>query len=262
MKNKGSSLMNLLVIADSGGTKTDWLVFNEFGECESFTSESFHPRFINENFINRNKLYWSKFLNLVDYRLQFYGSGCLKEVNAIKMKEALIAIGFNNPEVQSDMHAAALSLNKTSGWAAICGTGSVVFEIQNGDVVSIRGGLGRELGDEGSGYFFGKLLARKVLFDGFKVPFITFEECKEEKYFSTFANRLVEYKNEPEIRKIHQQNIQLFIDQHLKGINQIDFVGSYAFHHQEIFIKQLEQNGIQAIRFIERPIEILVAHLR
>lgn len=250
-------MKNLEIIADSGGTKTDWIVSDEKGVLTRITTESYHPRNISADFINRNRFFWSEIENVQDYRLQFYGSGCLKEENALKMKEALAAIGFIDPQVLSDLDAAAKALKIENGWGAICGTGSVVFNVSNGKIIEIRGGLGRELGDEGSGYYFGKILAKAVLKDEISIPFISKKELNDENCYSTFTNRFAELKFDEEIYQLHCQNIQALIENQLEGIKTICFVGSYAFHHQFIFNSVLMESGIKSTNYIERPIEIL-----
>ena len=172
-------MKNLEIIADSGGTKTDWIISNENGVLTRITTESYHPRNIGIDFLTRNKVLWSEITNLQDYRLHFYGSGCLKKENAL-MKEALSSIGFIDPQVSSDMDAAAKALKIENGWGAICGTGSVVFKVSNGKIIEIRGGLGRELGDEGSGYYFGKLIAKAVLEKGILIPLISMNDLNDE----------------------------------------------------------------------------------
>lgn len=246
------------ILADSGGTKTDWLLFDETGTIKKFTSESYHPRRIDEDFIHTAKAFWSNTPQLEKYKLTFYGSGCFQKEKAKGMKENLEAIGFVNPEVFSDIELAAKSLDLVNGWGAICGTGSVVFRVENREVTELRGGLGRELGDEGSGFYFGKLVANAVLNDKLILPEISIEEMTQIDTYSSFADRLFHYRTKTEIHRLHVESIQVLIDNCLNGINSIGFVGGYAFHHQEIFKDVLLKNNIIADKFIDKPIENMV----
>ncbi len=246
------------IFADSGGTKTDWVIIDGNNGVLKLSSESYHPRNIGQDFINRNQEFWSAFPNLHDYELHFFGSGCLKAENALKMQEALIAIGFKEPKVKSDLDAAAKALGIVNGWAAISGTGSVVFKLENGIVNEVRGGLGRELGDEGSGFYFGKLLAAKILKGEISIPEISFDELHDENSYSTFAARLKNYNSDEGILNLHRKNIQELADKNFEGIKQISFVGSYAYHLKDVFTSILKEKGIIAQKFIERPIDILL----
>lgn len=246
------------IIADSGGTKTDWLLYDESGISKKFTSESYHPRRIDADFIRSAKLFWSNIPQLEKYQLTFYGSGCFQKEKARHMKEHLIAIGFVDPVVYSDIELAAKSLELVDGWGAICGTGSVVFKVESGEVTELRGGLGRELGDEGSGFYFGKLLAKSILNNELSIPEFSKAEIAQIESYSTFAQRLYGHRTKMEIRRLHEESIQALIDNCLEGVKIISFVGSYAFHYQELFKDVLLKNGIVADQFIEKPIEKLI----
>ena len=43
-------MRNLFLVADSGGTQTDWCFVSETGVREYFTTKSFHPSNWNEDF--------------------------------------------------------------------------------------------------------------------------------------------------------------------------------------------------------------------
>lgn len=54
--------------------------------------------------------------------------------------------------MKSDLHGAGYSLfGKESGWGTIMGTGSVLFQWKEQEVVQEIGGKGHLSGDEGSG---------------------------------------------------------------------------------------------------------------
>lgn len=242
------------IIADSGGTKTDWVICDGTNTITEFTTESYHPRNVNESFIERAKKYWSRISSIKDYRLTFYGSGCFHNEKALEMAQSLEAIGFVHPKVFSDIEAAARALEIENGWGAICGTGSVVFKVENRIVTEIRGGLGRELGDEGSGFYFGKLVANAVMNQEMIIPELSIDEMNDPIAYSTFAKRLFEYRTKEDVRRLHIESIQALVENHLDGVKNIGFVGSYAFHYQEIFQNVLSKCGISANEFIEKPI--------
>ena len=103
-----------------------------------------------------------------DLEVHFFGAGCLREENQLKMLAAFEQLGMRNVSVKSDILAGYLATSdQESGFVAIVGTGSVIGRIENREVSEIYGGLGYLNGDEGSGYYFGKLIIEKILANHF-----------------------------------------------------------------------------------------------
>lgn len=248
-----------LLIADSGGTKTDWCFISENGTKKFFTTASFHPR----NILALNAVELSycfkEFTELKELEVYFFGAGCLNEDKATELIVFLKSLGFNNVTVQSDILAAGLALNGGNGWGAICGTGSVVFELKNGQLLQLIGGTGRETGDEGSGYYFGKLLVKEI--HQKRIDSSTFKELENVELipenYGDFAHLLATHKNHPVIELIHRKNIQLFTEKYLPTGIEISIAGSYSFFHQAFFKEELEKKSIKVVRFIHKPIEEL-----
>lgn len=248
-----------VIVADSGGTKTDWCIVDDTGNKHFFSTSSYHPRMLDGSFWEEAKQFWRK-QNVFDYSLFFFGAGCLHSDKKQLMTDFFETLGFKVVDVQSDLIGAGLALNSGNGWGAICGTGSVVFRLENGQLKELRGGLGRELGDEGSGYYFGKLVSKAIEANELPTEITTKIkgiEFNSEK-FSEFSHLLSSYKNEPSIVRLHQQNFELFSDKYLHEIKNIGVVGSYAFYHQEIFKIILQEHSITPEIFLEKPINRLV----
>ncbi len=251
------------LIADSGGTKTDWCFVDEQGEKQFFTTESYHPRSIDDLDLISQRTFWDSYSSIENLELLFFGAGCLSPQNQQKMIDFFQKMGFKNCSVQSDILAAGYALNGGEGWGAICGTGSVAFHMSNKKLIKLQGGLGRDLGDEGSGYYFGKLIASKLVSGQLRhdeVSALAHLELSPENY-SKIPHLLSAVKDKEVIREIHKENISLFVKAYLDGCQELSFCGSYAFHHQEIFKETLQYFGIRCISFIERPIEKLVDFL-
>ena len=70
-----------ILIADSGGTKTDWCLIKSPTDLHYFNSESYHPKNVSEQWVENQKK-WFKSLQLPsNTSLFFYGAGCLKTEN-------------------------------------------------------------------------------------------------------------------------------------------------------------------------------------
>ena len=148
-----------LLIADSGGTKTDWCYIDTFGSKHFFETESYHPVHWSAEFELRIEQFWNKYPLYKDAQVHLFCAGCLWVEKSDQLSLLFNKFGFSDVTVKSDLHAAALSLyGNQNGFCAILGTGSVFFEWKNQEIKSIQGGKGYEVGDEGSGFFFGKLV--------------------------------------------------------------------------------------------------------
>lgn len=260
------------IIADSGGTKTDFYAVTVNGDGLQLTRNSYHPSAINEAFVLEERKFWSDF-DLSDATLDFYGAGCLKEEKQEIVKYHLRNMGFLQTKVESDIYLASKSLRIEDGFVAITGTGSVVVKLEAGKITELRGGLGWELGDEGGGFYFGKLLLQEMKeypkknpeieqkIENFKPLTELFElenDAASRSIYAKLPVLLSEYKSHELLKNIHEKNIQLFFDLYLKGVSKVGIVGSYAFHQQEIFQKIANQQSIEIVKFIERPLEELV----
>lgn len=261
-----------LVIADSGGTKTDWCYVKSGGEREYFTTESFHPsqwdgRF-KEHFFN----FWKEKEIPFDSSVYFFGAGCTSIENKNTISDLFKYWGFSNVNIDSDLVGAGMALyGRESGYFAILGTGSVCCMYENNKVPKYFGGLGYILGDEGSGYYFGKQLIYSLLNSrldkritndihnliGGRADILDRVYGKEGRSFISSISSLVkDLKYETEIIKLHETNFNEFMDKYVisNKIKDISFVGSYAFHHQDIFDKICRDRGVNVKRILQFPI--------
>lgn len=263
-----------LLIADSGGTKTDWCYIDSNRKKHFFTSESYHPSNWSDEFIERIKNYWGQFPEYKSAELHFFCAGCLKPEKSEELTNIFQKIGFSKVTVKSDLHAAGIALyGNKNGSVAILGTGSVYFEWNDFEVKDFRGGKGFEEGDEGSGFYFGKLISqayenniltlkqREIFEANVKVKknkeaFSNHIEIK--KHFSELPKALKDYKDE--FKDWHLENIKLFFESiGLEGSNiQIKIVGGYFAEHSSILIPFLSGLGVEVEEFIKKPIGPLV----
>ena len=265
--------MQKILVADSGGTRTDWCLISEKGEKQFFSGVSFHPVQWNEDFIKEQTHFWRNHPELTEAKLVFYGAGCMNPAVATKMKEAFINWGFPSVEIFSDIHAAGVaSFGDQHGFVAIMGTGSVFAELNKKEIIQLRGGLGYLLGDEGSGYYFGKRLIQKYLnneFDpdlqsqlnqllGNRTEVINKVYQSSGKSFVASIAESVSTIVHPSIIAVHEENIQLFLDPFLNLTavkdNGISFCGSYACGNQELVRKILSKRNIISNTFVKKPI--------
>lgn len=260
------------LIADGGGTKVDWCLIEESGELIFFQTESYHPHLINEDFIKDRTSFWKNYTDKYDLELYFYGAGCSSSSNQELLRSAFTVWGMNVIEVRSDLVAASIAtLGNENGFVGILGTGSVLAKISQSEPVEIFGGFGYLLGDEGSGYYFGKLVLRNLLIGKFSKDLSTsiydilgsrtkimskVYGAQGKSFVSSIAYLLRGIKSK-EIDQLHKENIELFVNLYVlqNEINSpIHFIGSYAKNFEEILSEILRKNGLDIGKVIEKPI--------
>lgn len=156
----------MILIADSGSTKTTWSIIDKQREVRRFSTEGYNPYFVAGNYI-ANSLLKSLDVGVSTAAVEavyFYGAGCDAD-RAEVVQQALTRV-FWKAEVfvYSDMLAAARgTLGTKSGFAAILGTGSNTC-LYDGNLVSLNiDSLGFILGDEGSAAYLGKAVLQDYL---------------------------------------------------------------------------------------------------
>ncbi|MDR1718828.1 MAG: N-acetylglucosamine kinase [Dysgonamonadaceae bacterium] len=151
----------MILIADSGGSKTSWCLIDEAGKTTEFTTEGYNPCYTGSD-----KLPEMLQPNLPpDFDLSsvttvaFYGAGVYDDNHEVVVKA--IRSVFPNAAIEAAMDlvgSARSLLGRHSGFAAILGTGtnSCIYDGQK--ITHYIDSLGFLLGDEGSGAYMGKKL--------------------------------------------------------------------------------------------------------
>lgn len=150
-----------ILIADSGGTKTDWVYIDSANE-HYFKSSGLHPAYTTGKQISEEIKYAMHFDPSEIDQVFFYGAGChgiepkQKIINALK--QTLIGCRI---DVFDDLTGAARAhLQQTEGIIAALGTGSVCGRYKNGEITMRSAALGYAIGDEGSAADLGKSVLR------------------------------------------------------------------------------------------------------
>jgi len=277
-------MKNMLLIADSGSTKTDWVLVN--GEDQfTFTTRGFNPYYTPIEEMATALL--AEFV-VQEYRdkvdtIYFYGSGCSNKSNQYLVKEQLLDV-FPNAEatVDHDLKAAALATyNGSLGIACILGTGSNCCSFDGQFLEQETPSLGYLLGDEGSGTALGKKLIRAFLYgqlpNGLTPAFgeeypITQPEVldniynkeRPNAYLAQFVPFLKKHIQNPYIQRLVKEELNNFVQQHILAFEQakevpIHCVGSIAFHFSAQWKEVLEKANLNCGSILQKPIDGLVA---
>lgn len=153
--------MNMILIADSGSTKTDWACVSQDGSrVIKFRSQGYNPNYISKEDISADvkKNLSEGFPTDEVTEIDFYGAG-VTELQYPLMRKALQAVFKNatTANIAMDTLASARALlGHKSGFAAILGTGTNTCLYDGENQTLNIDSLGFILGDEGSGAYLGK----------------------------------------------------------------------------------------------------------
>ena len=151
----------MILIADSGSTKTDWVLISDT-ESVSFQTIGFSPYFVEHSDVSSILLSALPETINTDTITQifFYGAGCGTESSQKIIETALSQIfTLANIQINTDLVGAAIALlGNKSGIIAILGTGMNIGFWNGTNIEYTSPSLGYILGDEGSGAYIGKQL--------------------------------------------------------------------------------------------------------
>ncbi|WP_028296727.1 N-acetylglucosamine kinase [Olivibacter sitiensis] len=150
----------MILIADSGSTKTDWCFIEGNNIAEYFKTEGYNPYYATQAYIIesiRKNMPEAIDVSSIN-EVHFYGAGC--HADKIELMEETLYNVFHNCErirAAGDLLAAARGLlGHREGFAAILGTGTNTGIYDGKEIVEHVDSLGFILGDEGSGAAIGK----------------------------------------------------------------------------------------------------------
>ena len=275
----------MIIIADSGSTKTDWCVVNQGAPVKRITTEGTNPFFQTEEEISlvvKDKL-MPHLEGLKIDAVYFYGAGCaFPEKNAIVEQAIARHIPDAHIEIGSDLLAAARSLcGHKPGIACIMGTGSNSCYYDGKEIVDNISPLGYILGDEGSGAVLGKLLVgdclKNQLTPELKEKFLkrfdlTPKEILDRVYKKPFPNRflasvspfLIENTEEPCIHRIVLNGFKNFFTRNVMQYDyknvKVHFIGSIAYYYKEVLEEAANALQIELGTIIKSPMDGLVEY--
>lgn len=158
----------MLLIADSGSTKTHWVCLE--GEDERrCTTEGLNPLLAtDEAFATECSRVQAGLLSAKGTRVDevfFYGAGCGQEASRQRVRQCLEkAFGCESVSVEGDLLGACRAACGTvEGLVGILGTGSNLCYYDGQAIAQQRTSTGYILGDEGSGNHIGKRLLKDYL---------------------------------------------------------------------------------------------------
>lgn len=265
----------MIIIADSGSTKTDWVV----PELSlSFESNGYNPFFMDSEAIERDlKLHIPERLPVQKItQVFYYGAGCSTSQKCLIVEEAIKKC-FQNAEifVEHDLLGAARAvLGNEEGIALIMGTGSNACVYNGLEISKFNISLGFHLGDDGSGGNIAKRflieflndrvpesisakftatfgLEKKAIIDQF------YRLNKPNQWVASFAPFVISNKEHPFIAKIIRDALDAFFENQILRLESrlpISAVGSIAFYLEEELKQTASSFGFEVKKIVKNPI--------
>ncbi len=276
----------MILIADSGSTQTDWSVVKDGKPIKQIQTKGINPYFQTEEEIsNEIKSSLISQLDTKDFvAVYFYGAGCtFDKIEIVKRAIEKNIHVRKDVEVNSDMLAAARGLcGYESGIACIMGTGSNSCYYDGRNIVENVSPLGFILGDEGSGAVLGKLLVSSLLKNqltsGLKEKFLeqfnltvadiidrVYRKPFPNRFLATFAPFISENLDDPTIHSLVVDSFKSFLKRNVMQYKNHDklpihFVGSVAFHFQDLLKEALHEMNVKLGTIIQSPMEGLIEY--
>lgn len=270
----------MILIADSGSTKCDWLLMDGEEIVAECSSMGFNPYFHSESIIVttlRGHEVLMKYANQVR-NLFFYGAGSSSnELKNIVTKALIRLFPTSNIYVGHDLDAAALStFTGKPHIACILGTGSNSCYFDGRTIHEEVPALAYILGDEGSGSYYGKRLIADFFYK--RMPTHLAEDFQDtynlkmedivtnvytkshaNVYLASFMKFCSRHRNDPYIENLIRPGMRKFLTTHVKcypNYESVDtcFVGSVAHYFEPILREVATELGINVGQVVKKPI--------
>ncbi len=271
------------IIADSGSTKTEWVILFPDGKTKTLNSIGLNPYFVTTDIVAKVvKETFSGIETGSVKEIYFYGAGCssVERCNIIRTGLSRI-FPHTQIETEHDMLGAARALfGNDTGIAIILGTGSNSCIYNGKQVTENIPALGYILGDEGSGAFFGLQLIKDFLNNEmpenisrtfFEKYHFAREDILDAVYKQPFPNRYLaqftsfcsQNQKNDYIRKLVSGGFDLFFKRHIFPYPDyknfpLGCIGSVGFYLQDI-LKTVAGKYDLHVKVIEKsPVDRLV----
>jgi N-acetylglucosamine kinase-like BadF-type ATPase len=277
----------MLLIADSGSTKTEWRLVDDAGKTmNSVITEGLNPYFITQQQIASTVEEKVLPIAINVEKVFFYGAGCGLQLKAKQVSEALdAAIQVGHPaEVAGDILGAARSLlQNRKGIACILGTGANSCFYDGRQVTDIMPSLGYLFSDWGSGTVMSKDFMALLLQE--KLPPAVIEDFHDtyrigraqildgvynrplpNRFLASFAPFLLKYSALPDLRNIIVDNFNKFFMYYVLRFRnknaqiKVSFTGSIAYNFKPFLVDIAEEFGIVIEKIVQQPMDGLVKY--
>lgn len=270
------------LIIDAGSTKMGWILMEGHEVKAHFVTKGFNPNYSDRQYLVET-CRGASLPNEIQ-SIYYYGTGCGNEQNCQTIKEVFHAhFPHADIHVTHDLMAAChAALGHESGIACILGTGSNSCVYDGNEITERAVSLGYLLGDEGSGKHIGSEVVRAYFYgfmpEDLRLQFDAayhlelkdfighvYHEGQPSRYLATFARFAGEHQSHPFIRDLVKGCFKAFIEAFVLRFEgaktmKVSFVGSVAFHFQNLLRESLAEYGLTLGEVMPSPAEGLIRY--
>ena len=276
----------MILVADSGSSKTDWLLFLDNQELKQFRTSGLNPYFLNEKEIV--KILYDQAQDLIAFapeikEIYFFGAGCSSPDRHEIISNAL-SVFFTKSYISVDIDLlgyAFATCGHQKGLCCVLATGSNISFFDGDNIHDGQHGLGFVLGDEGAGTWFGKKLITDFLYGNMPADIsksfdANFNLTKEQliknvyqkpdpnSYLASFSKFLSSIRESKYGSDLLKKGLLEFINTNIKSFPEYHnykchFVGSIAFTFANELTSLCNENDISVGKIILEPIHDLMA---
>ena len=275
----------MILIADSGSTKTDWVLHDGEAIVLRINTQGLNPTQQSAEDIYKviSEELDGKIAPDAPKTIYFYGAGCAYETADNRMKKALEQyFDTRDIHIHSDLLAAARAMcGHETGIACILGTGSNSCLFDGEKIIGNTPSLGYILGDEGSGSYLGRRLLSDCLkkqlprelctkfMNRYNLDMATILERVYQmplpnRWLASFTPFLVEHKEIPEIKSMLKQCFTDFFKRNTMVYRRswlpIHIIGGVGVNFENEIKETAESLGFSIGKVAESPIDGLIEY--
>lgn len=277
----------MILIADSGSTKTAWCLISGNQRVKDITTKGINPFYQTEEEIEaelKNTLCQEIGGENKINSVYFYGAGCAdSQINNKLAKTLQQVLKSNKAEVSSDMLGAARGIFKhQKGIACIMGTGSNSAYYDGNEIVKSIPAGGFIIGDEGSGAVLGKTLIAdyiknqmpenilaefKKFYNGTYLDVVNhvYKQPFPNRWLANFTKFMYEKREDDYIHNMIVNSFTLFFNRNIKQFDswkntEVGFVGSIAYYFEKELKEAAQKCEITVSEIYQNPIEGLIEY--
>jgi len=276
-----------VIIADSGSTKTDWILLEGSKIIRQVKTIGFNPYFqtkdqISLEILNHLKPHIHDYLHQVS-ELHYYGTGCSTVENCKLIEECMmLTLDIPKVNVSHDLLAAARALCKREwGIASILGTGSNSCLYNGNEILENVPSAGYLWSDYGGGSQIGKLFIRDYFEEnlpaelakafekaGYNREVIlnnVYKKSVPGKYLASVSLFVNQHLEHPFVNKILVECFDSFFVQQINKYTdskkyKVHTVGSIGYYYKDLIAKVAHKHGYEIGNVIKSPVEGLIEY--
>ncbi|MBZ0328220.1 MAG: N-acetylglucosamine kinase [Altibacter sp.] len=277
----------MILIADGGSTKCDWILLDRSGNVVLKTqTEGLNPAVVPQDDLAHrisSNLELAAIFGQVE-QLDFYGAGCGTETPRKMLQDVLQQLfRKSNIDVREDLAAAVYAATTQPGIVCILGTGSNSCYFDGTKIHAPIPALGYSLMDEASGNYFGKKLLTDYYYKKMppdlasqfeqqynlkadEIKMNLYKKPNPNAYLASFAQFIF---TSSEINDyfyaLIKKGVEAFIECRILTFKEahdvpIHFIGSIAHFSEAIIRDCFKTYNLELGNIVRRPIDGLIAY--